>query len=82
MGAFFLLDDPLHLIFANDEPPTWAELNDRANVSVVSFPMRYMASRPAASLAGGGGIGLQKLIKHLKAHPIFARSAVDLPASR
>ena len=57
MGAFFLLDDPLYLIFAKDEPPTWAELNDCANVSVISFPVRYMASRQASGFRGGGGAG-------------------------
>ena len=82
MGAFFLLKDPLHLIFAKDEPPTWAELNDCATVSVISFPVGYMASRSAARLLGGAGAGLLKLFKHLIALPIFVLSAAGLPASR
>jgi len=57
VGAFFLLDDPLYLIFAKNEPPTWAELSDFASVSVISFPVRYMASRQVGGFRGGGSAG-------------------------
>ena len=58
VGAFSLLNDPLYLILAEDEPPAGAEPNDCTDICVISFPVRYMASRPAVSLAGGGGAGL------------------------
>lgn len=58
VGAFFLLNDPLYLILAEDEPPAGAEPNDCTDICVISFPVRYISIRQAASLLGGGGAGL------------------------